>query len=322
MDDQANEAILEVCRTLRMENPLRKQVMAVIANPEALIRDARPILSALTTTSLFWDWKAERTVACWLIVHGTWSEEQRLSLSKTLLDSVAKMMQQRKPARIVLRLLRNTVIAASPFVLFLPWYDAMSDALILLGSLSICLPIYLATEGRNLDQFQTVLEALGTVGQPDSIVSLLAASQNMTLGEAATSALLNVLSRLTPDDYGTLPLQAVPTLCRALTNRTPPQTLLIILEVLSVIGDGRAISAVEDLAMRAVDTDVYEAAAKLLPILQQRHLDSQASSLLLRASHLPSDSGQTLLRATNEQPSDPSQLLRMAPPEGSEDPNP
>jgi len=316
VDDQANEAILEVCRTLRMENPLRKQVMAVIVGPQAPLRSARPVLSALTTTSIFWDWKAERTVACWLIVHGTWSEEQRLSFSRTLSSAVDKMMQQRKPARIALRLLRNAVIAAFPFALILLLSSAWETLLI---TLPIYLTIFLTTEGRNLDQFHPVLEALGTVGQPDSIVSLLAASRNMTLGETATAALLKVISRLTPDDYGTLSLQAVPTLCRALTNRTPSQTLLMILEVLTVIGDGRAISAVEDLAMRSVDTEVHEAAAQLLPILQQRHLDSQASSLLLRASHVPSENEQTLLRATTEQPSDPSQLLRMASPEGSED---
>jgi len=93
----------------------------------------------------------------------------------------------------------------------------------------------------------------------------------------------------------TLSPQTVPALSHALTV-APHETEPVILQALAMIGDERAIPAVEQLLKRATHPEIRAAATGLLSILQQRARDNQAFSLLLRASNAPADAGQTLLR--------------------------
>jgi hypothetical protein len=195
------------------------------------------------------------------------------------------------------------------FVLFLSAVFTVLGAIV---SLPVSLPFSFWLDNRKLKRLYPAIEALDAVGRPASLAALATASRSWVLEKTAASALASVTARLRPDDYGALPSRTVPALCHALLG-TPSQTVLVLLQALTVIGDGRAIPAVETLSLQAMRPEVREAATQLLPLLQQRARNSRATATLLRASHAPAESSQILLRAARDQSvTDPSQLLRIA----------
>jgi hypothetical protein len=125
------------------------------------------------------------------------------------------------------------------------------------------------------------------------------------LRELAASALSRIAAMLRPEDYGSLPNRTVPGLCYALAKaefplgggKPDPQTVMVVLQALGVIGDGRAIKAVERIAKVSHIIEAREAATRLLPILHQRAAESQASGQLLRPSSAAADAQEVLLRA-------------------------
>jgi len=181
----------------------------------------------------------------------------------------------------------------------------------------ISIPLSVWLDHCKLRQFVPIVDALGEVGQPESTASLAKALVHKSLSEAASSALARVTARLRSEDYGTLPLETVPALCGAVYE-VSSQTVLVILQALRMIGDGRAVRTVTYLSKFGLYAEIREAATDLLPILQQRERDSQAVSMLLRASQAPAEGKQTLLRAVWEEPRvDSSQLLRATLADGS-----
>jgi hypothetical protein len=194
----------------------------------------------------------------------------------------------------------------------------VAAGMILKACLSVPSPAQI--DQRKLTHLRFLIEALGRVGHPVGIASLVKTSAHSSLQDVTTTALSRITAGLRAGDYGTLPPQAVPALCNGLITASP-KTVPVILQALTIVGDGRAIEKVEYLARMDLRSEIREAATLLLPILLQRDRESHTSSVLLRASHAPLESGQTLLRATQEQPTaDPSQLLRMATPADSDRP--
>ena len=98
-----------------------------------------------------------------------------------------------------------------------------------------------------------------------------------------------------PFMVGTLSIQTVPVLCKALP-RTDSDTAMVILKALNCIGDGRAINAVERLTHKPPTDEIGRFAAELLPILRLREIDGRSSAQLLRASSSPEYGKQELLR--------------------------
>ena len=83
------------------------------------------------------------------------------------------------------------------------------------------------------------------------------------------------------------------------------------LEALGKIGDGRAVYTVERLAARGKSSAIRQAAAQILPILQERQRAENAPGVLLRAANRPGSDVNNLLRPAEEAaPTDPQQLLR------------
>jgi hypothetical protein len=336
-ESETYDPILKALSTLRKDHPLRQQAMTTFVDPQAPVEDLHPVLQALT--GAFQLRKNEHAVASWLIAHANWTDEQRIALSEKLSIAVDKAAKRRRPGRTLLRwFLRFLSVTALIFlriysVPFREAYDIpgiiievgiislyVSFPLTLAGFL-VSLPVSLWIDHRRLKQLATAVEALGELGQPASIASLAKAAVHSPLRDAASSALNKVTSALRPEDLGARPGQPVPALCGVVTA-TAPETVLTALQALTLIGDGRAISTVEFLSVNAFRPDVRDAALRLLPILRQRDFEHQSSSLLLRASDVPPDSGQTLLRPVREQPTttDPAQLLRMATPAENEHP--
>ncbi|MCW3097048.1 MAG: hypothetical protein JWL77_2666 [Chthonomonadaceae bacterium] len=334
MESETKDSILNVLSILRKRHPLRQQVMSTFLDPQTPVQDLQPVLRALT--GAFRPRKNEPLVAFWLIVHVSWTDDQRITLSKKLSITVDKAAKGRRLDRTLLRwFLRFMSVSA---LLFLFIYSVpfrglyrIAEIIVEVGMISlilsipltlagymVSLPLSLKIDRCKLAQLTSAVEALGELGQPACIASLAKATVHSP--QAAASALTRVMAGLQSDDLGALPGQTVPALCSVLTA-TSPETALVILQALTLIGDRRAIRNVESLSRNHFRPEVREAATKLLPILRQRDLEHQSSSHLLRASNALPDSGQTLLRATQEQPTaDPSQLLRMATPADSDRP--
>jgi hypothetical protein len=155
------------------------------------------------------------------------------------------------------------------------------------------------------------IEALGQLRAPEAVGALAGElfCQNARLRHAAESALLETLPALTPEHYGALPANAVPNLCGALAH--PNETLVLrVLEGLEKVGDGRAVRSVVRLAApRRLDA-VRKAAARLLPILEERKRQETDRRILLRGAACPPEDGRQLVRPMPG--TDPPEMLLRA----------
>lgn len=151
-----------------------------------------------------------------------------------------------------------------------------------------------------------------------------------SVSHAAVAAIGNVLPLLTPEDYGRLRPETVPNLCQILSGYRLTEIrgeagMILLLEALEKVGDGRAVEAVEALAAPTrFDTvrlqwsgpwnrpndRVRSTALRVLPILKERRRQEQDRSMLLRSSQtalVP----EALLRPADDVSNPPSeQLLR------------
>jgi hypothetical protein len=310
MERDDKRHILKAIRSLRADNPLRQQAEFVLSEPHACIEDVQPILLALKTTS--WHRRKHREVAVCLVQNASWTDDQRRTISEALSTWVEKRIEVRRPSHVAL-----SWIAAGIFLIFfllccLVGATDGRDSITLnggcgmfLGSVLLSMlaspisaPLALSMNRRVLGRLRPEIDALGHLGQPASIVSIASAYLHAPLRTVAASALARVTAQLRSEDYGALPSQSVRALCRALM-KADPQTTLVILQALSIVGDGRAIRAVERIANTTQIPEVREAATDLLPILHQRAAESQAAGLLLRPSNATGAGGEVLLRAAS-----------------------
>jgi hypothetical protein len=208
----------------------------------------------------------------------------------------------------------------------------------LLSCLPLCIPLALLVfpisgiiEDIRLNRVRAAAaESLGRLGEPTS-AGILAQTILQTsglnlrqtvgcrdIGHAAVHALPAVLSNLTPEHYGQLPAHSVSRLCALLLEAQEPLALLI-LEALGKVGDGSAVADVRWMAYRSQVPRLREAAARILPILEQRQQMENAPKVLLRAAAAPVASADTLLRPASggAVQADPQQLLRASNPQGN-----
>lgn len=173
----------------------------------------------------------------------------------------------------------------------------------------IITPISIALDMARNKRIRTAAAwALGRLPSVVSIEALAAASveSSAKLRQAATASLQGALPLLTPEHYGQLPSDTVPSLCRAMNTIDnwffgpawiDQGVRLRIHEALEKIGDGRAIPHVESLARSAGSQAVRDAAQRLLPILEERRQRDNNANMLLRASDTAVTSADQLLRA-------------------------
>lgn len=332
MESEEREKIEQICGTIGRTHPLRAQARAVLADPDTRLGTVQPVLRALLRPSRLWP--QERVVASWLIAHADWSEAQRGALSDALSLAVDKATKARRRNRNLLRWFQRGMV--SSFVLCLTYvvlglcrllpnymrFDSSYSPIVSICLVTLTLSVAGAILGccdtvsfsSLIDRFRLrhmrpAVEALGQLGHPASLATIGTAATFDPLQDVAATALMQVTAGLRPEHYGALPQPSVPALCTALTAAAP-ETVPVLLQALAVIGDGRAIKPVENLAATDIRLDVRATATQLLPILHQRDQESKAASLLLRASASP-EASQTLLRAVREQSTtDPTQLLR------------
>jgi hypothetical protein len=175
----------------------------------------------------------------------------------------------------------------------------------------VSVPLSIFVDKRRLRNLCPIIECLGRVGRPACISTVATACGHRPLREAAAAALKNVAARLRPEFYGQMPGRTVPALCEALSC-VDDATMLVILEALCVIGDGRAIKTVERIQLRPPSPEAGVAATKLLEVLRQRDLESRTSAQLLRASRIVEDGEQELLRGMTGLHEDGAEILVRA----------
>jgi hypothetical protein len=94
-------------------------------------------------------------------------------------------------------------------------------------------------------------------------------------------------------------------------KETDEALLLVVLEALGRVGDGRAVLPVERLEKKGRTAQIRRAAAAILPILRDRQDKENAHATLLRASTTPNDAPNVLLRPAHfVQDGSPLELLR------------
>lgn len=157
-------------------------------------------------------------------------------------------------------------------------------------------------------------DALGELAEPQAVGALAEAAQNLRprIRRAALRALQRVLPTLTPEHYGTLDAQAVPHLCGLLTFADESVAVEVV-EALGRAGDGRAVRQVSEVARVGRSARLREAAARALPILEERLRQENAPKILLRPAGAPASPADQLLRpARHTSETEPQQLLRAS----------
>lgn len=308
MDSDENRHILEWAYSLPKDNTLRQQADLVLSNPQILISDVQPIVRAFEKRSVVrWN---ERTVAAWLIKNTILRDGQSTAISVELSGLLGKGIRASRPGLYLLYSTSDYALICCLIVAGVTRLDLFELVLFLLA-LSGAVQLFWFRWADRCKLLDTI-EALGDLGQPEAIASIANAMRYRRLCNAAERALAKLTANLRPEHYGTLPGETVPALCTALKNADHPTTL-VILKALLIIGDGRAIRAVEKLAAKPPLCDLGEVAAHLLPILRKREQESKSSSQLLRASTASEDGEQELLRGVTAEPEgDPTLLVRAS----------
>ena len=227
------------------------------------------------------------------------------------------------------RLIVNGSLIANCLIGFVGWMAAMAavgavthgsygNLLLALAVLSV--PALLAAAvgldgwcGRTVTL--AAVAALERHGGPECVDALCEAGPaNIGTAQAQVrAALLAVLRRTSPDDYGRLPPACTEGLIMMI-NWRDPDIAEACLNALRAAGGGAVASDVERVTRSGKSAQIRQLAADVLPILLERQRNEVASSTLLRAA--PASASGDLLRCAVEpeaQPeAQPEHLLRAS----------
>jgi hypothetical protein len=154
---------------------------------------------------------------------------------------------------------------------------------------------------------------LGVLGFPEDIALLAATSWDaaITTRKEAARALRGILQTIDQSHYGRLPADTTPGLCQLLES--PDEALaLLAVDALREVGDGRAIDSLEHAVQKSPSWDVRMAAARVLPILEERRRRGDDPSVLVRSSDAPPTEASLLRPASGSRASNPDSLPRAA----------
>ena len=165
-------------------------------------------------------------------------------------------------------------------------------------------------------------ETLAVLQLPESVGALAKASRGKKrLADVTRKALIQLLPTLTEDHYGRLPNDTTPELCALLFDgHTSEHLILLTVEALGRVGDGRAVEPMQKFAQLRRNSDLREIAESILPILIARREQENASSTLLRHSSAPPVAASQLLRAASASPATPPETL-LRPSDGTDAPD-
>lgn len=180
--------------------------------------------------------------------------------------------------------------------------------------------LYVAWDARKLARIHAmVLDTLGDLGEVCAIPTLAeyASKGNFPLNQKARTALQKLLPRLASEHLGTFSSQTIPNLSKLLSGGTTEFNLAVI-AALNLIGDARAIPALQLLIQRTEDFEMRALVREVIYVLEVREAEASLKQNLLRASHPPKDTPDQLLRPVVGEPDNaPAELLRPSSPKNS-----
>ena len=321
-----NDKIAKTIRSMRTDSPLRPQAERILADPDsAIIDDLQPVLSAFNRRGL--RLRRDRIVALWIISNTNWTTEQKTALAEFLSKRVDKELKRGKSGRGAVRWFgRAMVVSLLGLYVFCCrtrnyytlaemveyWYAWIILAVFVtvVGSI-VTLPISMWLDIWRTRNYRPMLDSLGNIGNPACLGTIATALSCRPLQSSAEAAFLKVASRLSADDYGTLPSDTTPALCWGLMSGEGYMTLPI-LKALLLIGDGRAIATVKHIRRYPRNQETANTAQELLVVLRKREEESTAPTQLLRASSIEERVQEELLRPAVEENNDCSGLLLRA----------
>jgi len=301
---QEIEEILALLDRLPARNPTRQIAFALLKRKFRPPGTIRPLLEPLTDPSVR-RWR-EREVAAWVLGRALLAPAQAETAARTLADVLEDALppDTRRVWRGFARWLLLALLLSLPTALLFGSRMGVEPpllvmvaffvlALIVLSALLVIpaplLARSLAVEDQGLNRVRaaaaTALGRMGAAGCAGTLAGALF-DHSPRVRDAAKAALYTTLPVLTPDHYGALDSQAVPNLCRAL-NHAEERLVLAVLEALEKMGDGRALPHVARLAAGTRTSRIQQAAARALPVLQERRRQEQAPGMLLRPAEPP-----------------------------------
>lgn len=159
--------------------------------------------------------------------------------------------------------------------------------------------ITLQQTNRHRDRMQAAAaRSLGQLAAPEGLSALADAFRDRP-GNVRSA----VVTALTPDWYGRMPVGTTRDVCRALRCMSlPGPTRLLLVHALQVVGDGSGVRDVEALLagpqpLYADAHGIEEHLQTLLPLLRERLRLEQDDALLLRGSQQTATTQEQLLRA-------------------------
>jgi hypothetical protein len=283
-----------------------------------------------TTRESLW---RHRVVAARTLSQTPLTPKQQETLLTTLYDFLSypeyplKLYQASRP---ILKITFIATVGLTALVTYLSWISKVKEDgiveifIFLFLTLTVFVfpflfPVFmLLRSNRDTEERIASLATLERLPDPRSasVLTTWACHASSEIRGAAERALLTVLPTLTTTHYGQLAAHVVPDLCRILNGdrRSYPVAsealILATLDALEKIGDGRALSPVQRIAV-ANFPSCQRKAQSILPILQERQERERHSGMLLRAASAPETTPEELLRPATEATATASeQLLR------------
>ncbi len=337
---QEAEDAQRLLKRIGRNHPVREAAAAWIEGGAVPPQTTDTLLRALKRPQPY-HWR-KQAVAAWMLGHAEWQGADTEDAEKRLMKVVNTWVLLNIPYRFLRANVLTGLICAvisvgaklpNPPAFFLLFFMLIGIVLLSVLLSFLVTPVLGLVENAKTTRIRiAAIVALGRLRSIEGLPTLARASmegpqvgtftswwQLRRVRRAGLEAMGQILPCVTEYDYARL-ASSLPTLCRVLKKvairpRQEPQKAealaLNLLTALSKIGDGRAVSAVEQVARAADSASVRLAAQGVLSVLQDRQKQENAANTLLRGASQAAPAQDTLLRAaTAIHETDPRHLLR------------
>ncbi len=330
-DEQCRARIRKHIRKLRRGAPVRVYAEAILSGEELDTHQCTTVLQVMLNPSgEMW---RERTVAAWCLGERVCSPPEWKEATAHALRRVVdgrEFVDRR--GRIIRALKCNLAVAAvlsGAFILFLvsliPSIGLPPPLFYLVGGwiigtallwMLVLVPGLLVSEDFELSRLAesraSAARSLGRLADPlaSAVLARAATDARREVRQAAAVALPHALAAIGHEHLGALPPETTTNLC-ALLGRNNSALEVLVLDALECAGTGAAAEPVRRLASRSKSGSIRDAAARVLPILDERLRQETSATRLLRPAGSPNASSDVLLRPASSATAVPEeQLLR------------
>ncbi len=322
----------------RLKNATLREIIMALENQQPLTPGQMAYAQTrLTDTDLLFSRNLLRPVwdECWLTIwllrHISMNTAEQERAATTLISIVEKRLPTPKYClrrRVGNGLARTLLFLAAMFCYLLyhfdwlagegNWYSFIMLRMMLIVTCAVAplfLPLFCLFDALYANRVRAAaVAALGYLKQASflGVITKATKDSSLVVRNAALDALPLVLPSLTPEHYGSFSSETISGLCHIL-DHAEAVLQLTILEALIKVGDGNAVRSVERTAVKGRSEQARSLAIHVLPVLQQRQQQENASRMLLRASQSVSESSRILVRPAQESAgTEPHQLLRSS----------